>query len=155
METLTHRWPDKFYSTRISIPACTQWPHSSWNRFVFIHKIKGSDWLVHNYGTKFAYMYKIKLTCYLTIKGVVSISVGCWGAAYMVVRSRHRHWLLTVSHHCLGSNTIRGMWESCQWLGVRQWFYRVLRFPFHIQLASHDLLASIPQNSADNQNNKF
>ena len=35
---------------------------------------------------------------------------------------RHCHWLLAVSHHCLGSNPGRGMRESCQWLGVRQWF---------------------------------
>ena len=31
------------------------------------------------------------------------------------------HWLLAVSHNCPGLNPIRGMWESCQWLGDRQW----------------------------------
>ena len=35
---------------------------------------------------------------------------------------RRCHWLHAVSHHCLGLNPSLGMWESCQWLGARQWF---------------------------------
>ena len=35
---------------------------------------------------------------------------------------RRCHWLLPVSHHCKGLNRTRGMWECCQWLGVRRWF---------------------------------
>ena len=35
---------------------------------------------------------------------------------------KHYHRLQAVSHCCPGSNPTRGMWESCQWLGVRHWF---------------------------------
>ena len=43
---------------------------------------------------------------------------------------RRCHWLITVSHHCRGTNPIRGMWGSCQLLGVRWWFSPgTLRFP--------------------------
>ena len=35
---------------------------------------------------------------------------------------RRCHWLLAVSHFCLGLNPTRDMWESCQWLGIRQCF---------------------------------
>ena len=35
---------------------------------------------------------------------------------------RRSHWLLPVSHYCLGLNPGLGLWESCQWVGVRWWF---------------------------------
>ena len=35
---------------------------------------------------------------------------------------RHCHRLPAGSYHCLGLNPTRGMWESCQWLAVRQCF---------------------------------
>ena len=32
------------------------------------------------------------------------------------------HWLLAFSHHHMGSDRGWGMWDSCQWVGVRRWF---------------------------------
>ena len=32
---------------------------------------------------------------------------------------------LAVSHHCLGWNLVGGMWESCQWPGVR-WLFSLV-----------------------------
>ena len=53
---------------------------------------------------------------------------------------RRRHWLYAVSHHCLGSNPGLGMRESCQWLGVRRWFFAGYSgFLHYLQLASHEL----------------
>ena len=53
---------------------------------------------------------------------------------------RRRHWLQAVSHLCLGSNPGLGMWESCQWHGVRRWFFAGYSgFLHYLQLASHEL----------------
>ena len=35
---------------------------------------------------------------------------------------RRCHWLLTFSHHCLGSKPGLDTWENCQWLGIKRWF---------------------------------
>ena len=48
--------------------------------------------------------------------------VSCGVPALMAVWSKHCHWQLVVFHHWLGSNPGLGMWERCQWLGVRRCF---------------------------------
>ena len=44
------------------------------------------------------------------------------GLPWWLCGLRYCEWLLAVSNHWLGSNRTRGMWGSCQWLGVRGWF---------------------------------
>ena len=44
------------------------------------------------------------------------------------------------SHQCPGSNLDRGMWERCQWLGVRRWFSAGYSgFLHHLQLVGQDV----------------
>ena len=50
------------------------------------------------------------------------------GLPWWLCGLRHCHWLLAVLHHYLCSNPVRGMWESCHWLGVRQRFCQILWF---------------------------
>ena len=45
-----------------------------------------------------------------------------WGLPWWPRGLRHCHWLLAVSHHCLGLTPGRGEWVSYQWLEVRLWF---------------------------------
>ena len=63
------------------------------------------------------------------------------GPALMAVWTKSVSSALTASClsplHCLGSNPGRGMWESCQWLGMSRWFS--LGILHHLQLASLDL----------------
>ena len=62
------------------------------------------------------------------------------------------HWLLAISHHCRGSNPIRDIWESCQWLrGYVVIFTGYSGFHHQLQLAGQDL-AVIWQKSDEKQN---
>ena len=69
---------------------------------------------------------------------------------------RHCQRLPSVFHHCPGMNLRWGMWESCQWLGVRLWFLlgTLVSSITYEWLTSHNL-AAIWQKRTKILNSKF
>ena len=61
-------------------------------------------------------------TCLVSFSYRIVLGACPYGVVSRPCGLSRRHWLHAVSHHCLGSNPGLGMWERCQWLGVRRWF---------------------------------
>ena len=80
----------------------------------------GFNWLPPPGGKKVKWItrHNTKKISTLSIQWLLTIE----GLPWWPCGLRHCHWLLAVSHHCLGSNPGWGMWESCQWPGMKCWF---------------------------------